>query len=999
TLLRAALVADADPDVPADASRALELLVEKARSFGGRIEGMSPTGIVAAFGFEAVEDAPSRAAHAAMAMQRAIEAARRDGVPLPAIKVGIHLDQFLVGLGRGAAEIDLDAKQKALAVLAPLADHGEPGSILVSEVAARFLERRFELFDFGGGVLGRVFALAGRERTGLGVGGHVATFVGRHRELELLWSRLESAIRGQGQIVGISGEAGIGKARLLYEFRQSVAGKPVGYLEGQCVSYGAATPYLPVLDLLRAGCAITEADAPELVRGRVHVALQEGGMDPAESAPYLLHLLGIAEDPGRFQALEPDAIKARIFETLRQMWLRRSRQLPLVMVVENLHWIDTTSEELFASLAEILPGARILLVSTSRAGYRPPWIEKSYATQVTLQPLAPDDSLRVLRSVLGTERVADALADRIVKKAEGNPLFLEELARTVRERANESPTLAVPDTIQEVIRGRIDRLAPDDKRLLEIAAVVGRDVSFSIVQIVAGLPDEILRAAFNRLKSADFLYETSPGPETEYTFRHALTQEVAYERLLDDRRPALHGRIVDAIEARHPDRLGEHIENLAHHAFRAGAWAKAVGYLRQAAMKAFGRAAHREAVAAYEQALAAVERLPEGRERTELAIDLRLDLRTALLPLGELERVLAYLREAEALAVALGDQQRLGRLFVYLTGQYYMMGDHDRAFEAARRSGAIAGALNDFALEVSTNSYLGQTCFVRGEYARAVALFRRNVEALVGDLVRERFGLPQLPAVHSRFCLVWCLAELGEFGEAIARGEEAIAIAESVDQPLSLTVACSGLGVVHLRKGELDRAIPILERGLELSRNWHIPLWFPRVASALGYAYAVAGRATEALPLLEHAIEQADAMRLTGGQSLSMAWLGEAKLLAGRGAEALELARRALDLSRQNKERGYEGWVLRLLGEIARRSGAAEAARAREHYADALERADEIGMRPLAAHCRLGLGQLDVQAGDRTGGTERLVGAKAIFNEMAMPLGVAQADAELARLR
>src|SRR5207245_1401614 len=259
--------------------------------------------------------------------------------------------------------------------------------------------------DFAGGVLGRVFVLAGRGSSVLGR--HVATFVGRYREIELLWSRLESAIRGQGQIVGISGEAGIGKSRLLYEFHQRVVGKPIGYVEAQCLSYGPAAPYLPVLEALKASSGIPDADAPGVV-------------------------------------------------------------VPLVFVVEDLQWVDTISEEFFASLAEVLAGSPILLVSTYRAGYRPPWIDKSYATQVALLPLAPDESRHVLKSTLGAGEISDTLADLIVAKAEGNPFFVEELGRAVREQGGAAGSRTVPDTIQEVLLGRIGRLAPDDKRLLEI---------------------------------------------------------------------------------------------------------------------------------------------------------------------------------------------------------------------------------------------------------------------------------------------------------------------------------------------------------------------------------------------------------------------------------------------------------------------------------------------------------------------------------------------------
>ncbi len=999
TLLRAALLDPAEPDTQLDTSRALEALVEKLRSFGGRVEGRSPTGVVAAFGLEATEDAPSHAAHAAMAMQRALVRARHEGERVPAIKIGIHADQFLVGFGPGAAELDVEAKQKALAVLGALAERGEAGEILVSEAVAPFLERRFELFEFPGGALGRVFALVGRDRTGLGLGGHVATFVGRHREIEFLWSRFESAIRGQGQIVGISGDAGMGKSRLVYEFRQRLAGKPVVYLEGRCVSYGAATPYLPMLDVLKASCSITDADVPGVVRDRVGVALRDVAMDPAEDGPFVLHLLGVEEDTEKIAALEPDAVKARIFEALRQLLLRRSRQLPLVLVLEDLHWIDTTSEELFASLAETLAGSRIFLVSTYRSGYRPPWIERSYATQVALQPLAPDDSLRILRSVLGTDQVSDALADRIVFKAEGNPLFIEELGRNVREQAGASPVLTVPDTIQEVLRGRIDRLAPEDKRVLDIAAVVGKDVPFQIVEAVADIGRAPLRAAFKRLKSAEFLYETNPGPETEYTFKHALTHEVGYESLLPDQRRACHARIVGAIERLFADRLGEQVERLAHHAVRGEVWDKAVSYLRQAAARAAARSANREAVAHLEQALGALAHLPESRAKTEQAIDIRLDLRLALLPLGELERSLPYLREAEALAELLGDQHRLGRLSVYLTGQFYLMGDHDRALEYGQRTQAITNALRDFSLEVATNAYVGQIHLVRGEYRAAAALFKRNVESIVGDMTHERFGLPQLPAVHSRFCLVLCLAELGEFAEGIATGEESVRIAESIDQPLNLTVAASGLGTLYLRKGDVERAISVLERGLELSRTWNIRIWFPRVASALGSAYALAGRMPDAVPLLEEAVERTAAMRLLSAQAPALTALGEAHVLAGRLAEALDPAQRAFQFAQQNGELGHEAWALRLLGDVALRSAQPDAERAQECFLRGLALSTELEMRPLMAHCHLGLGQAFRLADDRANAEKNLATATGLFREMEMRLWETRGVEELARLR
>ena len=996
TMLRASLLAPSAPEALLETNRALELVLDKVRSFGGTIAGRGPTGIAAAFGLDPTEDTPSRAAHTAMAMVNAVRRARQDAGTGPAIKVAVHTSQMLVGRGTGTAELDLEGKQVALSVLNALVERGDADCVLVSEWTAPFLARGFELRELLGEELprGRAYTLVGRGRTGLGQGGRESTFVGRRHELELLSSRLEFASRGRGQIVGISGEAGIGKSRLISEFRETLAGKPVTYVEVQCTAHGAAIPYLPVLDLFKSICGISETDAPAEMADKARSSLLEAGLDLLETAPYLLHLLDIEPDTERFAA-PPEVTKARIFDTLRQLVLRKTRLTPLVIVVEDLHWIDQTSEEYLASLAEVVLGARLLLVGTHRDGHRPPWIEKSYATQVALQPLAPDESLRIVRSVIGSDEAADALYEIIVAKAEGNPFFVEELARTVREQVGLVTPMAVPDTVEEVLGGRIDRLAAGDKRLLEVAAVVGKDVSFAVVHAVTGTPIDELQRAFERLKSAEFLYETSPGPETEYTFKHTLTHEVAYGRLLAEERRGLHEKAVAAIERIFESRIAEHADQLAYHAMRGEVWAKAVDYHRQAAARAATRSAHREAVAHLEQALVALGHVPRDRAWSEQAIDIRLDLRLSMLPLGELDRILAHLRDAETLAENLGDQHRLGRLSVYMTGQYYQMGSHERALEYGKRTQAIAETLRDFTLDVATNAYVGQIHLGRGAYRTATALFRKNVEAIVGELIRERFGLPQLPAVHSRYCLVLCLAELGEFAEGLVRGQESIRIAESIEQPLNLTAAASGLGRLYHRQGDLEHAIPILERGLELTRRWNLRIWFPQVATALGSSYAVTGRLADALPLLEEAVALAAAMRLSNAQAPALTALAEARLLEGRIAESLEIGRQGLSAAQQNGRRGHEAWAERLLGEIALRQSVPEPAK--ESFVRAMALASELEMRPLTAHCQLGLGRAARLARDLEKADQHYAAAVALFREMDMAGWSVQAAAEAGR--
>ncbi len=987
-LLRADLVPPRQERSSADASRRLEILIDKVQSFGGRIEELSPTGIVAAFGTEPVEDAPRRAALSAMAIQMAARRAAPGDAESPlAIKLGIHVAQVMVGRIGGGAEIDLDAKREAWTVLATLVAGPEPDALVVSEAAVPFLERQFDLTPAGAleGESLRAYRLAGRERVALGPGGRITRFVGRREELEVLRRRLTSAMEGRGQVVGIVGEAGIGKSRLLFEFRQGLADKSVTCLEGRCFSYATAIPYVPVLEILRAGCGIVEADPPEAMAEKTRAALRDVGMDPAEAGPYLLHLLGVKDGTDRLAALAPEVIKPRIFATLRQMSLRRSRQNPLIMVVEDLHWIDTISEEYFVSLAEFVVGAPILLVATYRPGYRPPWIEKSYATQMALQPLAPQESVSLVRSVLGMDQAADPLVELILSKAEGNPFFLEELARTVREQGASS-TLAVPDTIEEVLLARIDRLPPEEKHLLQSAAVVGKDMPFSLVRAVADLPEEALRRGLLHLQAAEFLHESGRGTEIEYTFQHPLTHEVTYGSLPEDQRRALHARIVEAIERLSYDRLDEQVERLARHAFHGGLWEQAVDYLRQAGAKAASRSAHREAVACFEQALEALQHLPRSRATIEQAIDLRFDLRNSLHPLGELGRILDHLREAKALAEVLDEQRRLGWVSSYMTQYFRLMGDPDRAIESGQRALGIAASLADFALQVATDTHLGPAYRDLGDYPRAVEILRRNVESLRGNLTHEPFHLAGLPSVISRTNLVWCLAELGEFAEGIALGEEGIRIAEAADNPYSLISAHLGLGTLYLLKGESQQAIPVLERGLGLCEALNLPLVFPLLASSLGSAYALSGRLAEAIPLLEQAAMRAVSMKLMAGHSIFVARLAEAYLLDGRVDDASQLAARALQLSRDQKERGHEAYALHLLGEIGLRRDPLDREKAEHCYRQALALAEELGMRPLLAHCHLGLTTLYRRTGDRSRAEQHVAAACTLFRQMDMRL-------------
>jgi transcriptional regulator with AAA-type ATPase domain/tetratricopeptide (TPR) repeat protein len=989
TLLRAMVSFGEDDDV-LDAGRTLDSLIEKVAGFGGRIEGLSPGGLLASFGLGLAEDAPARAGHAAMAMQKAVERAREMGAA-PRFKVAIHVTEALVAQGAERQEMDVDARHRAVAALDELLSLSVPEAIVVSELAAPFLERRFDLWEVD--QPRRHFVLGGHVRTRLGLGGRVVAFVDHEQELDLLRSRFDAAARGRAQAVGISGAAGIGKSRLLHEFRRVIAAQPAACIEAFCVSYGTAIPYGPMIELGRAVARIKETDPPQVIDDKIRRALAWAGAPANGLADELLHLLGVARDADA-EPPDPDAIKTRVFDALRRLCVRMSEEVPVVLALEDVHWIDRTSEEFFTSLVEAMAGARILLVATYRPGYRPPWIDKSYATQMSLPPLAPEDSRALVRSILGVADVDDALMQAIFARAEGNPLFLEELARVVREQGGFSPTMTVPATIQELLLSRIHRLPPEEHQLLLTLAAAGRDVSFSLVAALAEEPPQTVAARLARLQTAEFIYERAAGGDTEYNFGHALMQEVAYESLRPEERRALHERILHAMQRLYPARQDELVERLAHHAFLSGLWQPALVFLRQAGDKALRRSAHREAADFLERALTALDRLPDGRERAEQAIDIRFDLRTALLPLGAFARMTEHLREAERLAEGLGDRRRLAQGMLYAAGHFRLrMGGAGEARRASTRALELAESLDDPSLRVAANAYLGQVLYDCGEYERAIELFARNV-ALVGDNSRDHFGLPQLPSVHSRTTLAWCLAEHGRFAEGVARGREALAIAETVEAPLNLTVACAGLGVVHLRQGELEAATAVLERGLELTRARNIPLWFPRLASTLGAVHVLAGRVEEGADLLEEALERAEAITLVSGRSLLLAALADARLAAGDVAGAGGHGRHGLEQARAHGELGWAAWCLRALGDVAVAAGDLDEARAR--YDESAALAAQLGMRPLAALVQLGRGRLAARGGEAADARDLVGGAAATLRALGMPWWAARAEAALA---
>jgi tetratricopeptide (TPR) repeat protein len=641
-----------------------------------------------------------------------------------------------------------------------------------------------------------------------------------------------------------------------------------------------------------------------------------------------------------------------------------------------------------------------------RPEYRHQWGSRTYYAQLRLDPLSPETADELLAALLGADAGLEPLKRMLIERTEGNPFFLEESVRTLVETealsgergayrlARSLPAIQVPDTVQAILAARIDRLAPEDKALLQTASVIGKDVPFTLLQATAGVAEEELRGAIAHLQAAEFLYETRLFPDLEYTFKHALTHEVAYGSLLQDRRRHLHGEIVDAIERLYPDRLGEHTDRLGHHAFRAERWEAAAVYLRQAGHKALSRSAFREAVGAYENALAAVERLPETRERQELVIDLRLDLRHPLQALQRVRRLLEGDRAAEAIALALGDERRLGRVSSVLANTLWITGDHGAAIAAAERALDIGARLGDEAIHASAIVRLGAFHYTTGEYDKAIAFLRQGAELTGGERRGDRLGHVGLASVIARFWLARTLTELGEFSEALMVAREGIDINLSTDVVATLPAAHSAVGHVHLRRGELAEALLPLTRAVEVGEAAEVRNWESQSVGLLGLQHALSGHPAEGVTLLARATSLAEERGEMFTLAILETWLGEAYLAAGDPDLAKPRAQASLEMSRTQTQRGTEAWAWRLLGEIAMAGDPPDIQEAGIAYREALTRGSSLGMRPLVAHCHLGLGKLYRRTGDGAKAKEHLATARAMYGDMGMRYWLERAEAE-----
>ncbi|HEX2276087.1 MAG TPA: AAA family ATPase [Candidatus Tectomicrobia bacterium] len=844
----------------------------------------------------------------------------------------------------------------------------------------------------------------------------VACLVGREAELAHLAQWYERARQGQRQVGLIGGEPGIGKSALVETFVAQVAAKaPVWIAHGQCIEqYGAGEPYLPLLEALGRLCRGPGGDGIVAVLHQV-------------APSWLVHLPAVvsAADREALARLASGGTPARMMRELTEALEVVTATRPVVLVLEDLHWSDPPTLEWLHYVARRRDPARLLVVGTYRSvevivrkhplqRVRAELRQLPQGQELVLDYLSEAAVAAYLTHRFGALPQSARVARLLHQRTNGNPLFLlavvdELIRRHILHQTDEAWGVSgsveavaeiIPESLHILLEQHVEQLSPDDQRLLEAASVAG--VEFTAAAVAAGLAhaDERVEARCTALAQQGRVLQASGRAEwpdgtvtAGYRFRHALYQELVYRRLPAGRQTRWHARIGARLAQGFGAQAGDLVAVLAMHCVRGRLLPQAVQYLRQAGTRAHDRAAFREAVAFFDEALQALARLPKPGDTRGLALDLRLALGDALNALGEYERRLALLNEAAALARALDDRSRLARVFVQIAHVRRIMGDTDGAMAAGRQAFELAAALGDSAVQVEVFHRLGQVYYAIGDFGRTVELLRWNVEA--AD--RASSTLSTDVRIQSQAWLGGILCWLGAFAEGRRHGQEALRLATLVGRGVTPIIAHGCLGHGYLTQGDLEPAIQVLEQGLTLCRASGILDWLRPTMANLGSAYALQGRLAEGRALLEEAISVA--IHVGGRQRpLWVAWLSEVCRLAGRGEEAWQHARRALDLARQLKDRGDEAVALHQLGAVHAHADRPDVAQAEAHYQQALALAEELGMRPLVAHCHQGLGTLYAATDQREQAQTALSTAIELYRAMDMAFWLPETEAALAQV-
>jgi class 3 adenylate cyclase/tetratricopeptide (TPR) repeat protein len=981
------LLADRDPEEARKIlDPVLERMMEAVHRYEGTVNQVMGDGIMALFGAPlAHEDHAVRACYAALRMQESVkkyadEARRTIGLP-PSIRVGLNSGEVVVRSIGSDLRMDYTAVGQTTHLAARMEQAALPGTIVITADTLKLAEGWVQVAPLGpvpvkgltepAEVYEVTGAGAARTRLQAAAARGLTRFVGRDAEMDQLRHALELARAARGQVVAVVGEPGLGKSRLFREFTRSHRVHGWLIVEGAALSYAKAAAYQPVAHLLREYFGIETRDDTRRIQEKVTGKLLTLDRDLESYLPALLALVDVPVDDATWRGLDQSQRRHRTLDGLKRLLLRESQTQPVIAVFEDLHWIDGETQAFLDSLVESVPSARLLLLVNYRPEYQHAWGGRTYYTQIRLDPLSPESAEGFLESLLGEESSLLPLKRLLIDRTEGNPFFMEESVRSLVETqvlvgargayrlARALPEGHVPVTVQAVLAARIDRLAPEDKRLLQTASVIGGDMPFALLLAVSELPEDALRTGLARLQTAELLYESSLFPEPEYAFKHALTNEVVYRSLLQDRQRVLHARILDAIETLYRDRLIEHVERLAHHAVRGALWDRAVPYLRQAAEKAEARSANREAIALFEQALAVLQQLPETPETLSKALDIRIALGPCLSNIhgpGGSEFEASY-AAAKELCRRLDDRRRLFPTLWGLWHASFNRGFYREARGLAEELLGLARERGDPVLLLEAHHALWPTLYGGGDLETAELHIREGLAQY--DPQRHR-AYASIYGGHDTGVCCLNFAALtawtrGYPDRALRYNQEALRLADQLTHPVSTALALFYAAWVHYQRGEAAAAV---EKAV--------------AARDAGPGFLTWSRATLLARLGRGAsLEESELDELH--QSLRSAWwlwtqtfasclLAEAYARAGRPDRGLDVL---AEIPEHSLEMVYSSEVYRCRGELLLNQGHDYAPEAENCFRTAVELARRGGRRPLELRAAMSLSRLLQTQGKR----------------------------------
>jgi class 3 adenylate cyclase/tetratricopeptide (TPR) repeat protein len=1018
------LLADRDPEEARKLlDPVLERMMEAVHRYEGTVNQVMGDGIMALFGAPlAQEDHAVRACYAALVMQESVgryaaEVQRTQGIPLH-IRVGLNSGEVVVRSVSSDLRIDYSAVGQTTHLAARMEQTAMPGSILMAEATLRLAEGYIQVKPIGPVTVKglndplEVYEVVGasslRRRLDVGALRGLSRFVGRNEELEVLGQALDKARAGHGQVVAVVGEAGVGKSRLFWEFTHSSRPDEWLVLESASASYGKTTSYLPVIDLLKEYFRIEDRDEARLIREKVtgKILSLDRALEPWLRA--FLWLLDAPVDDPQWERLEPPQRRQISLDGVKRLLFRESQEQPILIVCEDLHWIDAETQALLDSLVDSLPMAPLLLLFNYRPEYQHGWSGKTYYRQLRIDPLPPESADELLEALLGTDASVQPLKRLLIERTEGNPFFLEESVRTLVEtkvltgerggyRLVKAPaSIEIPATAQAILAARIDRLQPEDKRLLQAASVIGKDVPLTLLQPIAEASEDVLRGRLHSLQAAEFLYEVRLFPELEYTFKHALSQEVAYQSLPLEKRRQYHGHIAKALEVLFADRLPEKLNLLAYHYQQSGNAEKAFDYLTAAAKRAVSRFAGDEAIRYYEDIMRCLDSLPSTAERQRQRIDLRLEQVDMVWVLGRYQEGWRILEENLKLAERIDDRQRLARIHFRFGWFLYDRMDLDGAFAHQQKCFALCEQLGN--LDEMRRVYwgLGNSCRsissdVNIRRMKAIEFHRQ------GLLRAEDASSANLFDLHNaHFLWLIYLFQLGDWDEAMGYLLRADKIAKRLPEGSDVVhgaLVNGSIGFSHLLKRKTETHLEMLRESLREAERAASLIYTMISRHLLGEAYFLVGDLPQALSQFKTALTIIEQKELHFHPAVLL-WTAETETRLGRPDAAIPHLNRYEALIEKHGSleglawfRSY-GVLHRVKALIAQQQAAFD--QAKKHFEQSIKLLSAHGYKPDLARTYQALGQFQLDQRQTAEARESLGQAADLFREMGFTLELNQ---------